>query len=405
MARSRSALPAVLALAVVLSLGLHAAFVAAPSRQRAAATLDEPAEAPRRLVAQEALSVEASWASPPSFLTEEDVAHAQASWASPPPYLRKSSEKDEVAAARVGLGISVALFALVASFGVDVATVVAEQLRRTFRAPQSVEELGQVVGYVENTLVRDLNYYVTNPSALFNDLVGYGDIRLGIQCLTGQLFNFAPMTAMKTIMAEGSTGQAPMLPYSAMLAQGVIWGMYGLLLHNPAIWVPNIPTILLGVAYTAIFWNNCPKDADSLPSTKPMHLAGIAASVAVSGGLALALPAAQAASVLGILGVVASIVTFAGPLTALKGVMETKNTATLNFELAVATVINCALWLYYGTVMLSDPCIWFPNVLGLASGGAQLALFARYGFGPQEASAEQDFALEARAADQEELAV
>ena len=31
-------------------------------------------------------------------------------------------------------------------------------------------------------------------------------------------------------------------------------------------------------------------------------------------------------------------------------------------------------------LVIDDPFVWFPNVLGLGSGIAQLALFAKYGF-------------------------
>ena len=41
-----------------------------------------------------------------------------------------------------------------------------------------------------------------------------------------------------------------------------------------------------------------------------------------------------------------------------------------------------SLWTFYGAAVLVDPYIWIPNGLGLASGLARLAMFAKYGFGP-----------------------
>ena len=55
------------------------------------------------------------------------------------------------------------------------------------------------------------------------------------------------------------------------------------------------------------------------------------------------------------------------------------STRNLPFPMAVATVVNCVLWLMYGSLVTHDPFVWAPNVLGLTSGLVQLALFARYG--------------------------
>ena len=54
--------------------------------------------------------------------------------------------------------------------------------------------------------------------------------------------------------------------------------------------------------------------------------------------------------------------------------------APSTFPMAIATVVNCSLWLGFGLLVIDDPFVWFPNVLGLGSGIAQLALFAKYGF-------------------------
>ena len=39
---------------------------------------------------------------------------------------------------------------------------------------------------------------------------------------------------------------------------------------------------------------------------------------------------------------------------------------------------------FHGAAVLADPYIWMTNSLGLASGLARLAVFAKYGFGPRK---------------------
>ena len=37
---------------------------------------------------------------------------------------------------------------------------------------------------------------------------------------------------------------------------------YGVLLGESAIWAPNVPAAIMGAAYTAAFYANCPDNAD-----------------------------------------------------------------------------------------------------------------------------------------------
>jgi hypothetical protein len=60
-------------------------------------------------------------------------------------------------------------------------------------------------------------------------------------------------------------------------------------------------------------------------------------------------------------------------------VIETQSTKNMPLPLAVATVVNCALWGSFGSLVVHDPFIWGPNTLGFASGVTQLALIAKYG--------------------------
>eukprot|EP00041_Stephanoeca_diplocostata_P015996 m.311227 g.311227 ORF g.311227 m.311227 type:complete len:338 (+) comp20218_c1_seq1:433-1446(+) len=215
---------------------------------------------------------------------------------------------------------------------------------------------------------------------LLSSCVGVGSIKLGLPGVAAQTVFFAPLGAMKEISKKGTTGQLPLLPYSAMAASGYLWMVYGFLNDNAAIWLPNVPALAMGVFYTGMFCKYAPADANWLPGTKGMHVAGIAASCAGVTGIAYALPIENAIFALGSYGTAVVIVMFAGPLSAMKTVIEEKSTQSLPFAMTVATFVNCSLWTVYGTMVISDFFIWFPNAMGLASSIVQLGLFAKFGF-------------------------
>lgn len=157
------------------------------------------------------------------------------------------------------------------------------------------------------------------------------------------------------------------------------------------------------------------------------YYAGTAASFATVTYFATMMPVEQGQNAIGYLGcaVVASML--GGPLQTIKTVLKEKSTRTLPFPMAVMTLINASLWyvdahrlilsfvsclcalpqicrptyghypscLHYphhscyhrtvlfrfsfGLAVIHDPFVWGPNVIGIASGATQLAMFAKFG--------------------------
>jgi solute carrier family 50 protein (sugar transporter) len=144
---------------------------------------------------------------------------------------------------------------------------------------------------------------------------------------------------------------------------------------NLTIMVPNVTGMIAGAYYSYKFVQNNSGQFNLTP-----YYAGTAASIATVTGMLALMPADQAQNALGYLGCVIVVAMFSGPLAVIKEVIETKSTKSLPFPMAVATVVNCTLWGAFGSLVVHDPFIWAPNFLGLSSGLAQLALFAKYGF-------------------------
>jgi len=214
---------------------------------------------------------------------------------------------------------------------------------------------------------------------LFESCCGIGSIKMGLGGMAAQVFFVAPATVMQRIISEKSVGALPLLPYSAMFANGTIWVTYGALLGNMAIWAPNVPAVFAGAMYTGIYLRHCPAGADWLPYKKEHHAAAVAGILSVVLGATFGLEASLGAQVVGLLGNAVCIIMFAGPLTAIRTVLRDKSTRSLPLGMCLATVLNCSLWTFYGAAMLHDPLIWFPNALGLMSGVVQLGLFLRFG--------------------------
>ena len=89
-----------------------------------------------------------------------------------------------------------------------------------------------------------------------------GAIKVGLPGLAAQVFFFSPIPVFQKIAADKDTGTLPLLPYSAMAVNGILWTTYGVLQDASAIWAPNVPAAIMGLIYTGIFYKNCPADAD-----------------------------------------------------------------------------------------------------------------------------------------------
>lgn len=223
--------------------------------------------------------------------------------------------------------------------------------------------------------------FTLGPNAIWwlESCVGVGSFKIGLPGLAAQVCFFAPMEAMRTIQKEKTTGMLPLLPYSAMCANGMIWITYGAVLGNSAIALPNIPALVMGAFYWYTFQKYCPPGATHLPYSLKTHYIGAAAIATGVIGAAVALPTEAAQNVIGIVGDAIVIAMFGGPLAAIKTVVKDKSTKSLPLTFTLAAFVNCSLWTIYGSMVVGDIYIWLPNLLGLASSIAQLGLFAKYG--------------------------
>lgn len=191
----------------------------------------------------------------------------------------------------------------------------------------------------------------------------------------------APIPTMRQIQQEKSVGALPLLPYSSMIVNCVVWVAYGLLKPEPKVWQTNSFGLVLGVFYFYVFRKHCPKSANSLPGTVPQHIQGTVLLVTLVLMIAAGMPKESASELIGKMGVFFCVMMFGSPLAALKNVLLTKSAKALPLPFTLATVVNCGLWSVFGLLETHDFNIYAPNLLGLACGIAQLALIGIYGDG------------------------
>ena len=189
---------------------------------------------------------------------------------------------------------------------------------------------------------------------------------------------FSPLATMKTIREKGTTSDLPMLPYTMMACNGFLWMCYGSLVGDTTVIAANVSAFCLGLLYCGVFLKY---RSETAATAAPIMLAGSAALAVAS--MVTLLPHQLAVDAVGMTGCGVVVAMFGGPLQSIKRVIAEKSTASLPFPMAVATCANCIAWTLYG-LLVADPYIYLPNMLGFLSGLTQLALFARYGFSSEK---------------------
>mmetsp|Transcript_14685 Transcript_14685/g.20057 ORF Transcript_14685/g.20057 Transcript_14685/m.20057 type:complete len:243 (-) Transcript_14685:331-1059(-) len=189
----------------------------------------------------------------------------------------------------------------------------------------------------------------------------------------------APIPTILQIARDGSVGGLPLLPYSSMIANAFVWVVYGLLKSESKIVTPNGIGLVLGIYYYKQFSRHVSASATNLPGTLSQHWNGLVMIISLVLLLATGLTKDMAAELIGKFGVLICMIMFASPLSAMKVVIETRSADSIPLPFTIACVVNCALWSVVGVLDMDDFNVYFPNLVGLSAGLAQLALKGLYG--------------------------
>lgn len=207
------------------------------------------------------------------------------------------------------------------------------------------------------------------------------DICSQLAPITSVLCSLAPLPTIREVSRTKSVGSLPLLPYSSMTANGVIWAMYGYLVDSPQVKWANIAGTLLGSYYFREFKKYSPIGASSLPGTMNQHIIIVSWIVLLNTFVVSKLDKETAAEIVGKEGVLMYIILFASPLAAVKNVIATKSADSIPLPFTIASTINCSLWSVVGLFLWKDFNLYFPSIMGLLCALAQLFLKGIYAGG------------------------
>jgi len=210
--------------------------------------------------------------------------------------------------------------------------------------------------------------------------------------LCGNLAPFAsimgtlsPLPTVQRIQREERVGNLPLLPYTIMIINSLLYFAYGLLLSEIRIWSGNFVGLIMGCYYFKCYLPYVPaaeddgdagvvKKSSPLPGTLQQHQRAIALAVAYIGINVIVAPRWFAARMIGSVATVVCVSLFASPLSVIKVVLATGNSRSIPLPFTLAMTVNCFLWTVFGVYQAEDVNISIPNGLGLMFSLAQLGL-------------------------------
>lgn len=159
------------------------------------------------------------------------------------------------------------------------------------------------------------------------------------------LFPRSGQTAMRFVNNKSVGGYSP-LPFACMLTNSLIWMLYGSLLQDFVVWVPNSVGVVVALGCISAYQSvSC---ALHLATYLPVGLACcFALFCAYSGDL----------QSLGLLGCVSSALTVGAPLVTLRTVIAEKSTGSLSFPVTMVSFFNHTSWSLYGVMVAGDPMV------------------------------------------------
>lgn len=188
------------------------------------------------------------------------------------------------------------------------------------------------------------------------------------------LVGFSPLPTIQRIVRDRKVGTLPLLPYSTMIINSILWFAYGLLKANATIWSCNGINLVLGIYYLVNYIEFAPTASPTLPGSIHQHIQAVLVTLVGTIVLILLPVMNDPAWLIGKVGMCIGVLLFASPLAVLRVVITTKSARSIPLPFTIASTINCLLWTVFGIWQVEDPNIYIPNALGLGFSLAQLGL-------------------------------
>ena len=190
---------------------------------------------------------------------------------------------------------------------------------------------------------------------------------------------FSPLPAVRAASRTGHLGQLNVLPQALMVVSTQAWMAYALAVPNPFIVASNLPGAIAALAFVTTTLPLIPREsADERHTVQAVLVLGATLMLLIWSYLVFsAVDHDQRCFILGAYGSVICVILFASPLSTVREVFATANSASIYAPLTAAQCANCLMWTVYG-LAIGDVWVYGPNGTGLALGSVQLILKLLY---------------------------
>ena len=173
------------------------------------------------------------------------------------------------------------------------------------------------------------------------------------------------------IRRRKSIGKLSIAPFLTLLTNCSVWTLYGLLVGDKTVWVPNAFGILTGMTASQTYTQFSPQ-----PPVK-----SFAAAITVIAA-AIAFSLCGKPDWIALTGCALAVLCAGSPLATLQTVWRDKNTASMPFLTSATFFVNNLSWLLYGALHAKNKFIAYPNGLGLLMASTHMACFLVFGLPP-----------------------
>lgn len=196
---------------------------------------------------------------------------------------------------------------------------------------------------------------------------------LGATASTG--IYLSPIVSVVRAWRQRDIGDVNSDPYIMLFINGLAWFGYGMYTRDPFVMAGNAvgPVSCLMFCLVAVALTDKSKTSQHL---RTILVGGVEIFVLTTVAFVAALVENQYENmklILGVTGCLAFCLTLISPFTTIVSIIKSKDSSSIDPFLAVALIIDCALWTTYGFV-LADPFIIVPSGIGLVSSIVQVLL-------------------------------
>jgi solute carrier family 50 (sugar transporter) len=205
----------------------------------------------------------------------------------------------------------------------------------------------------------------------------------------------SPIPTIQHIIHDEKVGHYPLLPYTIMCINTLLWLTYGILRHELALYCTNGISLLLAIYYWLRYVQYTPFTTSTvlytiLPGTVRQHMIALIVAILIAMIFAISIllvfnnsnnatTTTTLIQWLGGLAMLSGIVLYASPLTSIHYVMTTKCSRSIPLPFTMTSLWSCSLWTIYGLYQTNDWNVYLPGMIGGILALTQLLLKIYYG--------------------------